>query len=177
MLIVTLNKFSKEEISEMSMVELAYEILAEEKKALHFNELFETIAEAKGLSEQQKENVIAQFYTDLNIEGKILSIGQNMWGLKAWYPYDQSEDDILLFPDEEEERPKKKRKKKTDDFIEDDVLVDDADDFDLEADDIEEDDLYDDDDEDGADFSDDEELFEEDEELIDEDLELEDEEV
>lgn len=174
---MTLNKFSKEEISEMSMVELAYEILAEEKKALHFKELFETIAEAKGLSEQQKENVIAQFYTDLNIEGKILSIGQNMWGLKAWYPYDQSEDDILLFPDEEEERPKKKRKKKTDDFIEDDVLVDDADDFDLEADDIEEDDLYDDDDEDGADFSDDEELFEEDEELIDEDLELEDEEV
>ncbi|MGM8214981.1 DNA-directed RNA polymerase subunit delta [Bacillaceae bacterium W0354] len=176
---MTLDKYTKEQLEEISMVELAYEILIEEKKAMHFNELFDLITEAKGLTQSKKEEFIAQFYTDLNIDGKILSVGSNMWGIKAWYPYEQSEDDILPFNEEEEEKPKKKKKKKKkkDEFIDEGVLIGDAEDYDLETDDMEDADIYDDDDDDGADFSedDDEELYDDEEDEDEEDDEFDDE--
>ncbi len=158
MLEVTLEKYTKEEIKEVSMVEVAYDILAEEKKAMNFNEIFELIAEAKEFTQEEKEEYIVQFYTDLNIDGRFMSVGSNIWGLKKWYPFDQQEDDTISF---NEEIPKKKKKKKKDDEVE--ILEDEVepelgeDEFDLDDDkerlfgdeeeDIDDDDLVTDDDE------------------------------
>lgn len=140
------------------MVEVAYDILAEEKKAMNFNEIFELIAEAKEFTQEEKEEYIVQFYTDLNIDGRFMSVGSNIWGLKKWYPFDQQEDDTISF---NEEIPKKKKKKKKDDEVE--ILEDEVepelgeDEFDLDDDkerlfgdeeeDIDDDDLVTDDDE------------------------------
>ncbi|SEQ91567.1 DNA-directed RNA polymerase subunit delta [Piscibacillus halophilus] len=155
---MTLEKYTKEEIKEVSMVEVAYDILAEEKKAMNFNEIFELIAEAKEFTQEEKEEYIVQFYTDLNIDGRFMSVGSNIWGLKKWYPFDQQEDDTISF---NEEIPKKKKKKKKDDEVE--ILEDEVepelgeDEFDLDDDkerlfgdeeeDIDDDDLVTDDDE------------------------------
>lgn len=129
------------------MVDLAYDLLAEEKKAMHFSELFNIISEVKGLTKDEQNKLIVQFYTDLNVEGKIISVGQNMWGLKTWYPFEQIEDDILPF-NEEEEKPKKKKKKKAavepeDELLVDEEEVDDEEDFDEE--DLEEETVFDED--------------------------------
>ncbi|WP_054754562.1 DNA-directed RNA polymerase subunit delta [Piscibacillus salipiscarius] len=109
---MTLEKYTKEEVKEVSMVEVAYEILAEEKKAMNFNEIFELIAEAKEFTQEEKEEYIVQFYTDLNIDGRFMSVGTNIWGLKKWYPYDQQEDDTISFTEEVPKKKKKKKKKK-----------------------------------------------------------------
>ena len=144
---VALSKYTKEQIEETAMVDLAYDLLAEEKKAMHFSELFNIISEVKGLTKDEQNKLIVQFYTDLNVEGKIISVGQNMWGLKTWYPFEQIEDDILPF-NEEEEKPKKKKKKKAavepeDELLVDEEEVDEEEDFD--EDDLEEETVFDED--------------------------------
>ncbi|WP_339226493.1 DNA-directed RNA polymerase subunit delta [Oceanobacillus sp. FSL K6-2867] len=150
---MSLDKYSHEELQEMSMIELASKILFDEKKALNFRDIFDKIAEIKGFSDSEKENNIAQFYTDMNVDGRFLTLGSSMWGLKRWYPVEQAQEELT-------EIPKKKRvKKKTEEEVEE---VDDE--LDITDEDIDEivEDFTDDDDFD-EDF-DEEEL--DDEELV-----------
>ncbi|RPF54081.1 DNA-directed RNA polymerase subunit delta [Aquisalibacillus elongatus] len=118
---MTLEKYGKEVVKEISMVEIAYEILSEEKKAMNFNEIFDLIAEAKEYTQEEKEEYIVQFYTDLNIDGRFMSVGTNIWGLKKWYPFDQQEDDTISFTEDEAPKKKKKKKKKEEKLLEEEV--------------------------------------------------------
>lgn len=90
-----LDKYSEEEIAKMSMIDLANKILADEKKELNFLELFEKVAEYKKFSEAEKEDLLARFYTDLNVDGRFTTLGSNLWGLKRWYPVDQTSEKAL----------------------------------------------------------------------------------
>lgn len=178
---LSLKQLTEEQIKEMAMVEVAYELFVEGKKPYVFSELVEEIATLLGLSKQQVEDKIAQFYTDINIDGRFICVGENMWGLRIWYPYEQIEEEIVPAV-----KPKKKKAKKAkeDDFDE----IDEFDDFDeAEEDDLEEDDFDDvddeleDDDFDEDDDDDDDDLLEDDEEFDldeedDEDDDLDDEE-
>lgn len=163
---MSITKYSPEEIAEMSMIEVAYQLMEQnDKNPINYYDLLKKVAELKGLSQEEIEERIAQFYTDLNIDGRFICLGENMWGLKHWYPYDQIDDDIS------QSTPKKKKKKKKaiDDFDLDDEFDEDLDDLDDEdfddEEEIEEDDDLDEDDEE----------FEVDEEIIDDDeLALED---
>ncbi|MBS8265532.1 DNA-directed RNA polymerase subunit delta [Mesobacillus boroniphilus] len=186
---MSLNQYSKEELQEMSMIEVAYEILKEKKQAITFQELMAEINKVMELDKADVNEKMVQFYTDINIDGRFMSQGEGRWGLRVWYPVDQIEEDNVTTV-----KPKKKKAKKAVD--EDDLDLDEFDeideedlDFDDEIDEFDEDDdddaLDDDDDEDfdedledTDDFDDDDELLEdEEEELPLEDEEDEDEEL
>jgi len=174
---LSLKQFSKEELQETSLIEIAYELLKEKKQAIPFKEIMDEITELLELSEEEVRARIAQFYTDLNIDGRFMSQGENRWGLRVWYPVDQTEEETVT-----QVKPKKKKKVADDDLDieeydeldEDDIDYDDVDDFDdvedLEEDDDDDDLLEDDLDADDDDFEDDDEVIE------DEDYDLEDEE-
>ena len=112
---MNLQTIDVEEIEKMPLVDLAFLLLKEEKKAFNFLEMFNRVAEIKGLSQSAKEDKLAQFYTDLNVDGRFTALGSNNWGLKRWYPKKQTsekniteskkqileEDEILLTQDEE----------------------------------------------------------------------------
>lgn len=104
---MSLKDFSQEQIDEISMIELATIILEEEREAIDFNEMFNRIAKIKGFTEAQKEQYIAQFYTDINVDGQFMTIGTNRWGLKRWYPVEQMEEEIASLP---QKRKKKKKR-------------------------------------------------------------------
>jgi len=114
------------------MIEVVHSVLGDKKQATTFNELVQEIAQVLGLSQEQVNAKIAQFYTDLNIDGRFINLGENRWGLRSWYPYEQIDEEILPQP-----KPKKKRKVEEDGF--DDYIEEDEDDFD-DADVIEEED-------------------------------------
>ncbi|MFB6466260.1 DNA-directed RNA polymerase subunit delta [Cytobacillus sp. Hz8] len=175
---MSLKQYSKEQLQEMSFIEIAYEILEGSKQPVSFNEMMDEIKGILELSENDVRAKIAQFYTDLNIDGRFLALGENRWGLRVWYPIDQIEDEIVA-----PVKPKKKKAKKVveeeevvDDFedTDEDHDFDDTDDFDAD-DDSDDDDLLEDDLEE-EDFEEaDEDLLEEDEyDIEDEDLEDED---
>src|SRR5699024_5224107 len=113
------------------MIELANLILFDEKEAIHFKEVFDKVAEIKEFPDEQKLDLIAQFYTDLNIDGRFVTTGDNLWGLKRWYPVEQI--------DEQVSNPSKRKKKaKTEEDDDLDIVDDEVDDlideFDAEED-------------------------------------------
>ncbi len=142
------------------MIELADLILLDEKKAIHFKDIFDKIADLKELTNKEKDDYIAQFYTDLNVDGRFMMIGSNMWGLKRWYPVEQI-DEVIMVP------KKKKAKKKKAAIVEDDLDFEEEDEA-IEVDDIDEDDFddefedYDDEDLDDEDLEDEEDDLEDD---------------
>ncbi|MFB9973725.1 DNA-directed RNA polymerase subunit delta [Allobacillus sp. SKP2-8] len=105
-----LEKYANEDMKEISMIEIAYEYLQDENQSVSFSDLYNKIAEEKEMSEQDKKTFISQFYTDLNVDGRFIPVGSNVWGLKQWYPFDKTEEDIIKL--EEVERPKRKKKKR-----------------------------------------------------------------
>ncbi|WP_412839191.1 DNA-directed RNA polymerase subunit delta [Bacillus paranthracis] len=128
------KQYSPEELKECSMIEVVHSVLGDKKQATTFNELVQEIAQVLGLSQEQVNAKIAQFYTDLNIDGRFINLGENRWGLRSWYPYEQIDEEILPQP-----KPKKKRKVEEDgfdDYIEEDDF-DDVDGNEDEDDDVE----------------------------------------
>ncbi|MGZ4032820.1 MAG: DNA-directed RNA polymerase subunit delta [Tumebacillaceae bacterium] len=78
------------QIEVMSLVDLAYVILRQTNKPFHYRDLMMQVAGIKGLTEEQVNEVIARLYTEINIDGRFLCIGSNVWGLKRWYPTDKT---------------------------------------------------------------------------------------
>lgn len=176
---MSVDKYTKEELKEMSLIDVAYEIMNGGKTPYAFNELMNEVAKLVGLSEEEVNEKIAQFYTDVNIDGRFLSLGDNRWGLRLWYPVDKSEEDVVTVT-----KPKKKKAKKAvdDDFDDFDSLEEDDDDFDDFDADLDDEELLDEDDdldEEGDDDLLDDDLSEEDEDFdedLEEEYEIEDEE-
>ncbi|SDJ75326.1 DNA-directed RNA polymerase subunit delta [Salimicrobium halophilum] len=167
---MSLKDLTQQQIDETSMLEMAYVVLEDQHQTYDFNDLFHQIADMKGFSEARKEDAIAQFYTDMNLDGRFTTTGTNQWGLRKWYPIEQMEEDIANLP---KVRKKKKKKKKPSKLLEDELGVseydsdDDEDgmeDLDLTDEDL---DLDDDDDFEG-DYEEDD-LDEEEEEMVSED--------
>lgn len=152
------------------MIEVVHSVLGDKKQATTFNELVQEIAQVLGLSQEQVNAKIAQFYTDLNIDGRFINLGENRWGLRSWYPYEQIDEEILPQP-----KPKKKRKVEEDgfdDYIEEDEDEDDFDDADVSED--EDDDVEDLDkvlEEEDGDDDDLDDLDEDDDDFAEEELE------
>lgn len=171
------SELSKEELHEMSLIEITYQILSDRKQPMAFNEIVDEIVELLGSSKESVVEKIAQFYTDLNIDGRFLNVGGNTWGIKGWYSVDQFEDDIVPTV----KKKKKKKAKILDDEY--DEVLDEFEDEDLDLDEFEdelddedllddEDDLEDDLDDDLDDVDD--EFEDEDDLLIDDEFEDED---
>jgi DNA-directed RNA polymerase subunit delta len=166
---LSLKQYSKEQLQEMSLIELAYEsLVGKDKQAVPFQDILDEIVAAVNLSENQVKSRIAQFYTDLNIDGRFLCLGDNRWGIRDWYPVEQSEEDTIT-----PIKPKKKKAKKAVD--EDDLEIEDYDelDEDLEYEDLDE--FVEEDDDDDL-LEDDDDLLEDEEELLVEGV-IEDEEI
>lgn len=175
---MSLKQLSKEELRQTSFIELAHEILTEKKKAMPFEDIVKEIKGLLEISEKEVRSRLLQFYTDLNVEGRFIAMGDNSWGLREWYPVDQIEEETV--PTMKSSKKKKAKKKDDEDLDLDDF--DDLDDEDLDYEDLDDtdddDDLTDDDDDvDVEDADEDLDIDEDEEELeIDEFDEVDDEE-
>ncbi|MBB3114655.1 DNA-directed RNA polymerase subunit delta [Paenibacillus phyllosphaerae] len=156
-------KIDPERVKEMPMVDLAFELLKAANTPFYYRDLMKEIAKVRGLSQAEIDQVIAQVYTEINIDGRFACVGSNTWGLKRWYPVERSEDPVTSA-----KRPR--------------IINDDDEDEDLYADD-EEEETYAAEEEDYDMYDEDQEIFDEaeteeevDEEVLIDDEELEDEE-
>ena len=140
---------------ELSMIEVAHAILEERADVMDFSDLVNQIQNYLGKSDSEIRDALAQFYTDLNIDGSFISLGDNRWGLRSWYAIDSIDEEVNHgLEDEEEDAPRRKKRKKVNAFINDDEDAidyndDDPEDTDLLVDD--EEDVIDDDDDDDDD--------------------------
>ncbi|KRN27892.1 DNA-directed RNA polymerase subunit delta [Lactobacillus selangorensis] len=127
------------------MIEVARAILKENGDVMPFVDIVNEIQSYLGKSDEEIRERLPQFYTDLNTVGDFISLGDNVWGLRTWYPYD-SVDEEVNHPEDEEEQPRKKKRKKVNAFLAD--VSDDDDVIDYDDDDPEDDDFVADEDQD-----------------------------
>lgn len=149
-----LKQFDGQKKSELSLIEVAHAILAQHGDAMAFADITNAVQTYLGKSDEEIRERLSQFYTDLNIDGSFISLGDNMWGLRAWYPFESIDEAVIHTDDEDDEdRPKRKKRKKVNAFLAD--AGDDDDVIDYDDDDPEDDDNYEDDDDNNSDDDDD----------------------
>lgn len=168
MQVLSLQQYTLEELKEMSLIEIAHAILTEKKQAVNFHELVQEIATLQQVKVEEIQYKLPQFYTDLNVDGRFSTQGENRWGLKVWYPIDQIQDEMT-----NPVKPKKKKAKKVaDDVLDDDFVDIEDEDLDVFADELDvvdevlEDDLLVDDEDD--DLDDDFDLVEDEDDAFEE---------
>ncbi|CAM3285056.1 DNA-directed RNA polymerase subunit delta [Vagococcus sp. PNs007] len=139
---------------ELSMIEVAHAILEQRGDVMDFSDLVNQIQNYLGKADSEIRENLPQFYTDLNIDGSFISLGENRWGLRSWYPIDSIDEEVShLGEDEDEDAPRRKKRKKVNAFLD----MNDENAIDYNDDDPEDADLVADDDTDYIDDEDDEE--------------------
>src|SRR5699024_11190955 len=100
------------------MIEVAHAILEERGDIMDFSDLVNQIQNYLEKSDQEIRESLPQFYTDLNIDGSFISLGDNRWGLRSWYPIDSIDEEVTHAGEEEEdELPRRKKRKKVNAFL------------------------------------------------------------
>ncbi|KIS04167.1 DNA-directed RNA polymerase subunit delta [Paucilactobacillus wasatchensis] len=141
-----LKVFKGQDKSELSMIEVAHAILAQHGDAMAFVDLANEVQQYLGKSDEEIRERLSQFYTDLNVDGSFISLGDNTWGLRAWYPFESINEATIH--EDEEDQPKRKKRKKVNAFLVD--AGDDDDVIDYDDDDPEDQDLTGDEDDDDS---------------------------
>ena len=150
-----LDKFKDKNRDELSMIEVARAILQDSGKRMAFADIVNAVQNFLGKSDEEIRERLPQFYTDMNTDGEFISMGDNVWALRSWFPY-ESVDEEVNHPEDEDDVPRKKHHKKVNAFIasatgDDDIIDydnDDPEDDDLDATADDSDDDYGDDDSD-----------------------------
>ncbi|MGE7911106.1 DNA-directed RNA polymerase subunit delta [Lysinibacillus xylanilyticus] len=168
------REMTKEQLTEESLINLAYAILNEKRASVSFNDLLTIIQELVGYSDEEMKARLLQFYTDLNVEGRFLFNQETGWGLREWYKVEQIEEETA--PSVKTHKKKSKAAAEDEDDLDEDLEEEDID-FDEDYEEfVEDEDDIDEEDEDKEDIDFDEEDIEDIDEEIDEDFIDEDEE-
>ena len=98
-----------------SLIEHAYEFVSKHKESVNFNEIWEYVKKEAGLSEEQANAKVGQFFTNMMLDGRFITLGENEWDLRERHVFDkvhidmrdvysdvQTSDDDIEEKDEEE---------------------------------------------------------------------------
>lgn len=165
---MNLRDLNQEQLTEESLINLTYAILEEKHQPLVFAEILQAITDLGARTPEEIKAASIQFYTDINIDGRFIVLGENRWGIREWYAIDQVE---------EETAPTVKIRKKKSKAVDEEDLED------LDEDEIEFDEDFDEfvhDNEDDEEVEDEEDFDSADiegieDEDLDEDIDIEDE--
>jgi DNA-directed RNA polymerase subunit delta len=72
-----------------SMVDVAYSSLVGFAKVVSFSELYDDVCAKLELTDEEKKNNISRFYTNLSLDGRFVTLGNNLWDLRKNQTYDK----------------------------------------------------------------------------------------
>lgn len=97
-----------------NMTDVAYNILFKKNKKMKFDKLWHDVRAKLKITDEEAEELIAEFYTSLTMDGRLVNLGNNEWDLRVHTKYDdiktaddfdddddeiEEEDEGLDFPD------------------------------------------------------------------------------
>ena len=99
-----------------SLIEYAYELIAKSKGSVNFKEIWAYVKEQAGLTEEEASKKAGQFFTNMMLDGRFVTLGENEWDLRERHTFDkvhidmrdvysdvQTSDDDLEEEEEEDE--------------------------------------------------------------------------
>ena len=97
-----LDDFKDKNRNELSMIEVARAILEDSGKRMAFADIVNAVQKYLEKSDEEIRDRLPQFYTDMNTDGEFISMGDNIWALRSWFPY-ESVDEEVNHPEDEDE--------------------------------------------------------------------------
>lgn len=105
------------------MIEVARAILELRGRdhEMYFNDLVNEIQTYLEKSNSEIREALPLFYTELNVDGSFIPLGDNKWGLRSWYAIDEVDEEIIALEEtDEEDSPKSRKKKRVNAFMDGD---------------------------------------------------------
>lgn len=89
-----------------STTDAAFELLSKKKKEVSFAKLWDEVSQIMGFTPAQAERKIANFYSDMMLDKRFVSLPENMWDLRQRHKFDDVHielDSIVLEDDDDSE--------------------------------------------------------------------------
>ena len=72
-----------------SLIEIAYEFVSSRKGSASFTQIWEYVKEQSGMSEEEAERKAGQFFTNMMLDGRFVTLGENEWDLRERHTFDK----------------------------------------------------------------------------------------
>ena len=72
-----------------SLLDLAYDYLSQNKDQVSFKDLWAYVVKEAGLSEEAAAKKVSSFYTNLMLDGRFVTLGENNWDLRSRHTFDK----------------------------------------------------------------------------------------
>lgn len=71
---------------QLSDVDVAYQVLAENGSPMYFRDLISKVLESKGRAVHSVAHAMAEVHTQINMDSRFVHVGKATWGLAEWLP-------------------------------------------------------------------------------------------
>ena len=88
-----------------SLLDLAYDYVMANKEQVSFKDLWAYVCKEAGLDEEAAAKKVSSFYTNLLLDGRFVTLGENQWDLRSRHTFDKVHidmKDVYATVDEEE---------------------------------------------------------------------------
>jgi len=72
-----------------SLIEHAYDFVSEHKDSVNFKDIWAYVVKEAGLSEEQANAKVGQFFTNMMLDGRFITLGENEWDLRERHVFDK----------------------------------------------------------------------------------------
>ena len=72
-----------------SNIEVAYRFISAHSEPVSFSEIWEEVLRVQGFSEAEAAEQIGRFYTNLSLDGRFVTLGENTWDLRSRHTFDK----------------------------------------------------------------------------------------
>jgi DNA-directed RNA polymerase subunit delta len=86
-----------------SFVDTAYDIVVKNGAELPFATLWNNVCEELGLTQEDRVARVSYFYTQLTLDGRFVTLGENVWDLRIRHTFDKVHIDMNEVYSEDEE--------------------------------------------------------------------------
>ena len=74
---------------EKSLLDHAFDYISSQKEPVPFPKIWEYVVSAAGLSEEEANAKVSRFYTNLMLDGRFVTLGENLWDLRSSHTFDK----------------------------------------------------------------------------------------
>lgn len=86
-----------------SLLDYAYEYVSKSKEPVSFADIWKYVVEHAGLDEETAARRVSSFYTNLMLDGRFVTLGDNLWDLRVRQTFDKVHIDMKdVYSDVEE---------------------------------------------------------------------------
>ncbi|MFA6667330.1 MAG: DNA-directed RNA polymerase subunit delta [Bacilli bacterium] len=111
-----------------SMVDVAYSVLKDGNVTMNFVDLYNEVLKRIEVSVEDGKKLVANFYTNLSLDGRFVDLKNNEWGLRERETYDKVHIDMNdVYSDIDEETEGNTDVEELDDSEKEELIGDDSD--------------------------------------------------